>query len=303
MAKLNKIKNSVASFTVSMLLILFLGGCARESLVSDLNQKQAHEVVATLASQGIVTKIVQARGGRGSSYSVEVSSGDYALAISILHALGLPREAQPTFREMTEQKGFLPNSREIEAARLDYALGGEIEEKLKLLSGVESVSAIVRSNLIKQGEPSASLMITASEQGSLDPQDISKIVTMVVPGLQSSRVAILIQKPLRQSVQVSSQGVVHQDGRVVYRTLVPFFGAFLIPEGDSQRLSTAMLGVIGLSIVVAFSAGFLFCGRWRSKNQASIGGGISIAKLAVDRASSRSRLAGPSNKSDESGGL
>jgi type III secretory pathway lipoprotein EscJ len=303
MTNLNKIKNRAACFAISMLLVLFLGGCAREKLVSDLNQKQAHEVVATLASQGIITKITQARGSRGASYQVEVSSGDYALAISILHALGLPREAQPTFREMTEQKGFLPNSREIEAARLDYALGGEIEEKLKLLNGVDSVSAIVRSNLIKHGDPSASLMIAASEQASLDPQEIVKIVTMVVPGLQPSRVAILIQKPMKQSVQVSSRGVTNQDGRVVYRTLVPFFGTFLIPEGDSQRLSTVMLGIIAFSIVVAFLAGFLFSGRRGSKNQNSIGGGISIAKLAVDRTAGRSRLVGPADKSEQSGDL
>lgn len=280
-------------------LLLILTGCGREKLIGGLNQKQATEIVATLSSQGIVSKMSQERGAR-SGYSVEVSAGDYSLSISILHALGLPRDTSSTFKELTEQRGFLPNTREIEAARLDYALGAEIEEKLKVLNGVESASVIVRSSLIKQGDPSASVIISTSGDMSLNPSDVVKVVTMVVPGLQSDRIAVLIQPSVKGAVNVSPKGVFNEDGKVVYRALVPFFGSILVPEGDSQRLATAILGLLGLAAAVSFAGGILFTSKKPTKHS-SPQGGISIARLASDKASAKGRLSAPQNKNEEEG--
>jgi len=271
-------------------------------LVDNLDQRQAQEIVATLASQGISSKIQKQRGAAKAGYSVDISSSDYSLAISILHALGLPRDAPPSFRELTEQRGFLPNTREIEAARLDYALGSEIEEKLRALPGVANVSAVVRSNLIKSGEPSASIMVATVGEASIDPLSISRAVSMVVPGLQESRISVLIQQTKPQAVRVSSKGALNQDGKVVYRALVPFFGSFLVPEGEDQRLSAAILGILGLAGAVAFAAGVLFSSRRQGKDNGLPASGISIARLASEKNPPRNRLVPPTNKTDESGG-
>ena len=145
-----------------LLAIFLLGGCSYEQVISDVDQKQANEIVASLGSHGISSIAQTERSSKG-KYTVEVDKGNYALAVTLLHELGLPKEATPSFRDLTEQKGFLPNSREIESARLDYALGVEIEEKLKSVGGIDSVKVLVRSNLIKGGvEPSASVIISSS---------------------------------------------------------------------------------------------------------------------------------------------
>lgn len=289
-------------FLLGLFLLLFLVGCAREPLVDNLDQKQAQEIVATLASQGISSKVQKQRGSARASYSVDIASSDYSLAISILHALGLPKEAPPSFRELTEQRGFLPNTREIEAARLDYALGSEIEEKLRALPGVANASAVVRSNLIKSGEPSASIMVATIGEVELDPLSISKAVSMVIPGLQESRISVLIQQTKPQAVRVSGKGVLNQDGKVVYRALVPFFGSFLVPEGESQRLAAAILGILGLAGAVAFAAGVLFSARRNGRDNGLPAGGVAIARLASERTPPRTRLSPPNVKSDETPG-
>lgn len=283
---------------IVLALVCVLSGCAREQVASGLDQRQAREMVATLTGQGIISYALTDRGSRG-SFSVEVASRDYPLAVSILNALGLPKEQPPSFRELTEQKGFLPNTREVEAARLDYALGSEIEEKLRSLDGIDSARVIVRSNMLRAAqEPSASIMITTRAGVTLEPKEIVQVVTLVVPGLIPSRIAVLIQQARSTGVKISDQAVQNNEGRIVYRPLVPFLGVFMVPEGEGQRLAGAILGLLILATGVAFAGGYIFAGKKPMRPGYPSASSVMISKLGPEKGSGRIRISSSINRID-----
>ncbi len=285
-----------------LLAIFLLGGCSYEQVISDVDQKQANEIVASLGSHGISSIAQTERSSKG-KYTVEVDKGNYALAVTLLHELGLPKEATPSFRDLTEQKGFLPNSREIESARLDYALGVEIEEKLKSVGGIDSVKVLVRSNLIKGGvEPSASVIISSSISTSLDPKQITDLIALMVPGLTPQRIAVWIHNVDSKSVAIGNEGIDNQNGVVVNRMLVPFLKYFKVADGDAKPLAGAFLLVMVLAGLLCFIFGYAYGGKVSTDRfSQSLTGGPQLSKLSSDRVAGRIRIDSGQIKTDSLG--
>ncbi|MDZ4785114.1 MAG: hypothetical protein SGJ02_03445 [bacterium] len=287
-------KFKLETFRVAVIfLFLLLAGCGEEKVVSELDQKQANEIVAALSSKGIVAYSRTERSGAGHSrFYVEVNQDDYGLAVTVLQELGLPRDGQPTFRELTEQKGFLPNSREIESARLDYAFGLEIEEKLKAVSGIEDVKVAVRSNILKSDqEPSASVIISTQQGVEIDPKQISQVVGLMVPGLNSARIAVMIEPVSTPLITISNSGSENNQGVVIYRPLVSFLKYFKIPDGDVRPLASLILGLILLAGLVCFVAGYAYGGKTSAQKMSqSMSSGMQLSKLTTDKGSGRIRI-------------
>ncbi len=133
-------------FKLVVLLLLssaLLCGCNTVAVQDELTQEQATEIVAALSSQGVSAFAQRETGGRG-RYRVEVKRGAYSDAIQILHERGLPSESRATFSELIAPRGLVPDSREIEALRLDRALAAELEEALENNPAVASARVVVR---------------------------------------------------------------------------------------------------------------------------------------------------------------
>lgn len=236
--------------------ILLLSGCGSEEVASQLDQKQANEIVATLADQGISAFTTKGRSS-GANYAVEVDRDYYQLAVSVLNAKDLPRKPLPSVEELTRPQGFIPSSREVEALRLDYALGAEIEEKLRALAGVESAKVVIRSNLLKDDvQPSAGVFIAQSPGAKIDARQIAEIIALLVPGLQPDRIKVDTSEPLSPSVNLSEIGSENRAGVVIHRALVPFLWYFRVPEDDYRTLGAALLGCIVLGILLGGVFGF-----------------------------------------------
>lgn len=277
---------------VLVFIVLAFVGCASERIASDIDQKQANEIVAVLNDKGIVAYARQSSNAQG-RYAVEVDRSDYSIAISILHELGLPRESSPSFYQITQQKGFIPNSREVEAARLDYALSLEIEEKLKSIAGVESVKAVVRSNIIKdQQTPSASVIVQIKPGTQLNAESVAEIVKLMVPGLSQERTLVWIRDVEIKDVAISDKGVSRViGGAIVHRPLVPFLKIFEVPQGDSKLLATAFIGCMCLAGFLCFLVGYAFGGRSQPSSRASAAlPGVARGKSNADRVSGKVRL-------------
>src|SRR5277367_3698924 len=82
-------------FSVSCLLFLF-GCAANESIVNNIEEREANEIVVYLASKGIVAQKIAATveaGGAGPSnqFNISVESDQATDAMALLNRIGLPR--------------------------------------------------------------------------------------------------------------------------------------------------------------------------------------------------------------------
>lgn len=225
-----------------------LSGCGDSSVADDLAQREANGIVAELREHGIEAVTQRERGGKG-RYSVSVPSSRFGEAASILSELGLPAERQPSFTELVASSGILPNSREVEALRLDRASAAEIENLIGQHPSVSSVGAIVRIRSAPSPEAgSVSVVVQKREGEPLDELPLRDAVIRAVPGVKPDAIVVSIVE--RRALPKVSGG-----GR---EELVPFFLYWRVPQRDYGGLSILLLGLLlGVSGLAAL-AGYIY---------------------------------------------
>ena len=124
-----------------LVLALLLVGCSKQELHTGLGENQANDMVAVLQNAGIDAD--KSAGEKG-KFSVSVSNGDFARAVDVLRANGLPRDDYASLGTVF-QKGTYNSSQAEEHARLTYALQQELTNTISQIDGV--VEARVHLNL------------------------------------------------------------------------------------------------------------------------------------------------------------
>jgi type III secretion protein J len=112
-------------------VVLALAGCGEQTLYSQLNERQANEMVAVLRLSGIPADKVAAEGG----FSVTAAEADFARAVQTLRAMGLPREDFDTLGKVFKREGFVSTPLE-ERSRLVHALSQELSHTVSSIDGV-----------------------------------------------------------------------------------------------------------------------------------------------------------------------
>lgn len=238
-------------------LVLFAVGCANVPVAEDISQTQATEIVAVLSASGLSAQADKESGARA-KFFVTVDKRDYLAAVTILHERGLPAPEEASFSETISNKGFLPNSREIEALRIDRALAAELEELVKSHPGVAGARAVVRSHAVKdQGVGNVSLVVQQKEGVALDQNVLTEMAARAIPGLSREHVFVSVSAlPAAQPV-TAYKGNEAQKGRVITIPLVPFLYFWKVPQRELASLSLLLL--IGVVIIGALGC---FLGYW-----------------------------------------
>lgn len=127
-----------------VITVCLLSGC-RETVVRNLSQRQALEVVGLLAARGIEGSIVPEGSGRGSSFEVETERSQKRDAATALASSGLPSPDSLSSDDLLgTQGGLIPSSSFVERHRMDRALSAQIEEQVALFPGVLAIRVILR---------------------------------------------------------------------------------------------------------------------------------------------------------------
>ncbi|MEZ4754322.1 MAG: hypothetical protein R3A13_08450 [Bdellovibrionota bacterium] len=253
---------------LKILMLLFLTtliACDTVPIAEELDQTQAREVVAELSKFGVSAVAEKSSGGR-SSYEVLVRGGQYHQAVQILEERSLPRDRQVSFYELVEPKGLLPNSREMEALRLDHALAVELEEVIRNYPGVNSAQVILRLNFqVKDQAPAASILLKVDKNSSIKYQEISRIIKRTIPGIAVEDVEIVSHVEADYQAGVLEEvGVQSLDKKVVSVPLVPFLFYWQVPEGQYRSLVFVLIGIIGLAVIIGGLFGYWFGIYFRS---------------------------------------
>ena len=230
-----------------LLAALLLSACEAE-LYSNLDQRQANEMVATLQQHGIPAQRTAVKGGQ---YTVVVDKDRFAESITILKDAGLPRQEFQTMGQVFKKDGLVSSPTQ-ERAQMIFALSQELSRTVSEIDGVLSarVHLVLPENdpLRQQLVPSsASVFIrhrSNAPVGNLVPQ-VKMLVANGVAGLSYDKVSVVLvpvdsQKPSQgQDLEmVSFLGLwMHRDN--VAQAMWMFFGLVALVV-----LLTGVLGVV-----------------------------------------------------------
>lgn len=117
-----------------VLAAALVAGCQAE-LASDLDERQADQVVLALDEAGIGAQKEQSGAGRDGRFRVVVAREDVAAGLAVLRDEELPRERAAGFAELFAERGLVPSASE-ERARHAAATAGELARSLETFDGV-----------------------------------------------------------------------------------------------------------------------------------------------------------------------
>lgn len=181
-------------FIALSLCAVTLSAC-KVDLYTNLDQRQANEMVAILLQHGIGAERVSAKNGRT---SVTVEESRFAEAINILNASGLPKQEFATLGDVFKKDGLI-SSPVQERAQMIFALSQELSRTVSDIDGVVSarVHLVLPENdpLRQQLLPSSASVFIRHRPGmaigELVPQ-VKMLVANGVAGLSYDKVSVIL---------------------------------------------------------------------------------------------------------------
>ncbi|WP_034642595.1 type III secretion system inner membrane ring lipoprotein SctJ [Desulfovibrio inopinatus] len=177
-----------------VLVCLLLAGCKVE-LYSDVEEREANEMLTALMSSGVdATKTATKKG----KWTVMVEEAELPRAMMLLEQKGLPRPTYENVIEVFKQQGMI-SSPMVEQAKYIYALSQEVAATIADLDGV--LVARVHLVLPKVDEiteklipASASVFVKYAYSADIPARvhDIKKLVQFSIPELSFDKVSVFL---------------------------------------------------------------------------------------------------------------
>lgn len=129
------------SLFFSFLTLLLLTGCeGHQSIVTNVEEREANEIVVYLASKGISAQKIQATVSETAAptallYNIAVDSDRSVDAMSILNKVGLPRRTGTNLLTLFAKSGLMSSDKE-ETIRYQAGLAEELKNTIRKIDGV-----------------------------------------------------------------------------------------------------------------------------------------------------------------------
>lgn len=209
------VKNgSLLRIAIILILALLLTACGKEELHGNLVENQANDMTSVLLNSGIDA---EKKPGEKGKFSVYVNQADFARAVEILRANGLPREEYASLCTIF-QKGTYNSSKEEEHARFICALQQELTNTISQIDGV--VEARVHLNIPMKDTlmqdttpPSASVLVKYRPGFDLSSKtgQIKTLVQNGVAGLAPDNISVMMERS--RSIPMPKKSF-YQDGLI-----------------------------------------------------------------------------------------
>lgn len=246
---------TILRFPILLAFVAILASCTNE-IYTNLDQKQANEIVATLLRHNIPAERIADDNGR---YSVQVSSESFAEAVAILEQAGLPRQEFTNLGEVFKNDGIIASPVQ-ERAQMIYALSQELARTVYDIDGVLSsrVHLVLPENdpLRQQLIPSSASVFIRHRKSVPISELIPRVKMLVangVAGLSYDKVSVVnIAVP-------EPENAGQTDTEPKY---VNFYGIWVHPDsiGQIKGLVYGLLLVL-MVVVGAITAGMSFRGK------------------------------------------
>lgn len=174
---------SLRRWVVLLVTVAALSGC-KVDLYTGLDERSANEMVSVLMRANIVG--ARQIGGDG-TVALVVSKDDFARAVDVLNAAGLPRKTYQTLGDVFGGSGFVVSQTE-ERARFIYAMSEELSRTISEIDGVLSARVHVvlptSDPLSRETTPSSASVFIRYNEGSHAINLMSQIRALVANGIE-----------------------------------------------------------------------------------------------------------------------
>jgi type III secretion protein J len=176
--------------------VLWLAGCARIDLYTNLSEQQANEVAAVLIAAEIDT---DKELSESKAWSVRIDKSDLPRAMDVLDGSGYPKATAMSMGEVFKKDGFISSPLE-ERARFISATSQELQQTLSRMNGV--LEARVHLAMPERDPltdaivpPSAAVFVKYAENVKFAESggiaDVKAIVRDAVEGLAADRITVV----------------------------------------------------------------------------------------------------------------
>jgi len=243
-----------------LLACLLVAACSQVSMYSDLDERQANEVLAALLAADISADKRTSLSKTG--WEIRVERGDFARAMQVLQARGLPRQQYATMCDVFRKEGIASSAVE-ERARYICSRQQELARTLSSYPGV--VEARVHIALQERdplgggaGDSSAAVVIFQQPGSNLENLR-ARIKTVVKDGIEG----------LEDINQVSVEFV-----------SMPGMEAGQQPrrQAGPAMMSSAMPFMVGLGVLALLALAWAAWGRLRQRRIQPAGDGSGLWK-------------------------
>jgi type III secretion protein J len=175
-------------------IALLLSAC-QSDLYGGLNEDDANEMLAILIHDGLAAAKVRAKDG---STSIFIDQAQFATAVDVLKAHGLPRTKFATINDVFQPSGLIASPMQ-EQARYIWAIGQELSKTVSQIDGVLTarVQVVLPDNDLMKREvtPSSASVFIRYDEGSQASALVSQIKSLVansVQGLTYDKVSVTL---------------------------------------------------------------------------------------------------------------
>lgn len=170
------------SWLLGCLLVLFLTGCQKVELYSNLSEREGNEILAVLLTQGIAADKTRTKDFVG----IRVPEADVARSIEILRRQGFPRERFTDLGQIFQKQGLISSPME-ERVRYTYGLSQMLAETLTQIDGVLSARVLI-------------VLPAEAAFGQTQPPSSASVFIKYLPGLAVEEAVPRIKTLVQNSV-------------------------------------------------------------------------------------------------------
>jgi type III secretion protein J len=228
-------------------LIVLVAGCGKVDLYSNLNERQANEMLALLMRAGISAEKQPIKDGL---LRLAVDRNQFADAVELLTRNGYPRTTFNSIGEVFQREGLISSPLE-ERVRFVYALSQELSTTISEIDGVLSarVHVVLPTDSFSNANArpsSAAIFIRHQENAPLDllGPEIKRLVEKSIEGLSYENVE-LVMVPVDPGVLTDTrEGYVRAASLYIHPGSLNEFWVIFSSLGALALLSLAGNGVL-----------------------------------------------------------
>ncbi len=264
-------KKSFLSFTF---LLIFLASCAGDqAIVSNIDERDANEIIVFLASKGISAQKVEApvsgaaaAGATVSLFNISVAQDQSTQAMALLNQQGLPRRQGTNLLTLFAGGGLVSSDRE-ETIRYQAGLAEELSNTIRKMDGI--LDAVVQisfppteTNPTPGAQvPKTTAAVYVKHQGIMeDPNShaevkIKRFMAGSVNGLSFENVSVISDRAKIADISLQPQGETIGP-RSLQEAHAKIWG-IILTKGSLMRFRFIFFVLVFLLLVLAAAVGWL----------------------------------------------